>query len=101
MSSLMEQVSSSSVISLVSRLFSSQYCISRITDSRQRYWRLPESDSDKTVAHTEDTGEHWDETDTFPESVSDETVAHTEDTGEVSEDTVDFYLGPEEEELPF
>ena len=36
MSSLMEQVSSSSVISLVSRLFSSQYCISRITDSRQR-----------------------------------------------------------------
>ena len=36
MSSLMEQVSSSSVISLVSRLFSSQYCISRITDSRLR-----------------------------------------------------------------
>ena len=53
------------------------------------------------MANTEDTGEHWDETDTFPESVSDETVAHTEDTGAVSEDTVDFYPGPEEEELPF
>jgi ABC-type cobalamin/Fe3+-siderophores transport system ATPase subunit len=64
-------------------------------------WRLPESDSVKTVANTEDTGEHWDETDTFPESDSDETVAHTEDTGEVSEDTEDFYPGPEEEELPF
>ena len=64
-------------------------------------WRLPESDSDKTVANTEDTGEHWDETDTFPESDSDETVAHSEDTDAVSEDTVDFYPGPEEEELPF
>ena len=53
------------------------------------------------MANTEDTGEHWDETDTFPESDSDETVAHTEDTGEVSEDTEDFYPGPEEEELPF
>ena len=96
----MEQVSSSSVISLVSRLFSSQYCISRITDSRQRYWRLPESDSDKTVAHTEDTGEHWDETDALSESVSDETVAHSEDTGAVSEETEDIYPDSEDD-LPF
>jgi len=65
------------------------------------FWSLPESDSVKTVAHSEDTGEHWDETGTLSESVSDETVAHSEDTGEVSEDTVDFYPGPEEEELPF
>jgi hypothetical protein len=63
-------------------------------------WRLPESDSDKTVANTEDTGEHWDETDTFPESDSDETVAHSEDTGELSEDTEDIYPDSEDD-LPF
>jgi RecA-family ATPase len=64
-------------------------------------WRLPESDSDKTVANTEDTGEHWDETDALSESDSDETVAHSEDTGALSEDTEDIYPDPEEEGFPF
>jgi hypothetical protein len=52
------------------------------------------------VAHTEDTGEHWDETDALSESVSDETVAHSEDTGAVSEETEDIYPDSEDD-LPF
>jgi len=52
------------------------------------------------VAHSEDTGEHWDETDTLPESVSDEKLAHSEDTGALSEDTEDIYPDPEDD-FPF
>ena len=52
------------------------------------------------MANTEDTGEHWEDTDTFPESDSDETVAHSEDTGELSEETEDIYPDPEDD-LPF